>query len=92
MNKEILYTIPLSGDFELRPLRWALGLSREELAVELGVSFNTIGRWERGVSSVNKSARKHLERLLRKFGITTHKFIVDPLLYCDKERVGKTTH
>jgi DNA-binding transcriptional regulator YiaG len=76
----LIYTFPLRENISLRPLRVALGLSREELAVELGASFHTINAWERGRYPINKAARKHLERLLRQRGITGDKFLVDPML------------
>lgn len=36
------------GPKELRVLRTSLGMSRTELANELGVSFETLVKWERG--------------------------------------------
>ena len=73
----IWYTFPLKKNIPLRPLRKALGMSREELAVQLGVSFDTVGRWERNGGGINKSARKHLERLILQKGVTSQKFSVD---------------
>jgi transcriptional regulator with XRE-family HTH domain len=77
--ESLIYTFPLSENLSLRPLRVALGLSREELAVELGTTFYRISAWERGRHPIDKAARKHLERLLRQRGITSDKFLVDPL-------------
>ena len=42
-------------------VRRQLGLSQEELAQELGVSFSTINRWENGKTIPFKLARKQFE-------------------------------
>lgn len=41
-----------------------LGLSQEQLAEALGVSRNTIGRWERGECAPNTDKLAELERML----------------------------
>lgn len=75
--ESIRYTFPLKKNIPLRPLRKALGMTREELALELGVCADSIGRWERGASPINKSARKQLEAVLRRRGIYRERFLVD---------------
>lgn len=57
--------IPASGS-ELRRLREALGLSRHELAVEVGYAPKTIARWESGQSTVREAAYKYLLGLMPK--------------------------
>jgi transcriptional regulator with XRE-family HTH domain len=42
-------------------VRHQLGISQEELAHELGVSFSTINRWENGKTTPFKLARKQFE-------------------------------
>lgn len=44
--------------------RRKLGLSQEQLAEALGVSRNTIGRWERGECAPNADKLTELERML----------------------------
>jgi len=44
----------------VKEVRRQLGLSQEELAYALGVSFATINRWENGKTSPSKLARTHL--------------------------------
>lgn len=44
--------------------RKKLGLSQEQLAEALGVSRNTIGRWERGEFAPNTDKLAELERML----------------------------
>jgi len=73
----IRYSFPLKKNIPLRPLRKALGMSREELAVQLGVSYDSVGRWERNGGPINKSALKHLERLIVQRGVTSQRFLVD---------------
>jgi len=41
----------------VKEVRRQLGLSQEELAHELGVSFATINRWENGKTMPSKMAR-----------------------------------
>ncbi len=45
----------------IRKVRIQLGLSQEELARELGVSFATVNRWENGKTIPSKLARKQFE-------------------------------
>ncbi|MEW6498838.1 MAG: helix-turn-helix transcriptional regulator [Cyanobacteriota bacterium] len=43
-------------------LRNRLGLSQEKLAAKLGVSFNTVNRWENGHSKPSPMAMKLIEQ------------------------------
>jgi len=45
----------------VKEVRRQLGLSQEELAYALGVSFATINRWENGKTSPSKLARTHFK-------------------------------
>jgi DNA-binding transcriptional regulator YiaG len=45
----------------VKEVRRQLGLSQEELAHALGVSFATINRWENGKTSPSKLARTHFK-------------------------------
>jgi predicted ATPase/DNA-binding CsgD family transcriptional regulator/DNA-binding XRE family transcriptional regulator len=47
----------------LRELRSARGLSQEQMARQLGVSFATVNRWEGGKTAPSARARRELERL-----------------------------
>ncbi|WP_319525115.1 helix-turn-helix transcriptional regulator [uncultured Desulfosarcina sp.] len=47
----------------VRDVRQQLGLSQEELAHELGVSFSTINRWENGKTVPFKLARSQFNAL-----------------------------
>jgi type I restriction enzyme M protein len=48
---------------EIRSVRDSLGLSQEELAARLNVSFATINRWENGKSKPQKAQREAIEEL-----------------------------
>lgn len=50
----------------IKEVRLQLGLSQEELAHALGVSFASINRWENGKSSPSKLARAQFEAFCRK--------------------------
>jgi transcriptional regulator with XRE-family HTH domain len=50
---------------EIKQIRKWLGWSQEQLARELGLSFSTISRWERGVSSPSPAAERLLNALTK---------------------------
>ena len=50
---------------QLRTVRDSLGISQEELAARLGVSFATVNRWEGGKSTPQKAQAEKLEELLQ---------------------------
>jgi len=50
----------------IKEVRVQLGMSQEELAHALGVSFASINRWENGKSSPSKLARAQFDAFCRK--------------------------
>ena len=50
----------------IRQLRDKLGLSQENLAKELGVSFSTVNRWETGKSEPRSRAEEKILELIEK--------------------------
>lgn len=58
----------------LKTLRKKLGLSQEELAQKLGVSFTSVNRWENQQTKPSKLARRQIEALCREFDcqVPTH--------------------
>ncbi|HEY6295278.1 MAG TPA: helix-turn-helix transcriptional regulator, partial [Streptosporangiaceae bacterium] len=61
MNSEPLDAVPLAA--RLRLLRTRFGLSQEQLARRLGVSFATVNRWESGRSRPSARASLALAEL-----------------------------
>ena len=57
-QKDLLKTI--------KEVRTSLGLSQEDLAHALGVSFASINRWENGKNSPSKLARAQFDAFCRK--------------------------
>jgi type I restriction enzyme M protein len=53
----------------LRSIRAQLGVTQEELAERLGVSFATVNRWEGGANAPQKAARTAIEALALEAGI-----------------------
>lgn len=51
----------------LKSLRKKLGLSQEELAQKLGVSFTSVNRWENQQTKPSKLARRQIETLCKEF-------------------------
>ena len=51
----------------LKSLRQQLGLSQEELAQRLGVSFTSVNRWENQQTKPSKLARRQIEALCKEF-------------------------
>ncbi len=50
----------------VKNVRTTLGLSQEELAHELGVSFSTINRWENKQTKPIKLARRQFEAFCKR--------------------------
>jgi putative transcriptional regulator len=50
----------------VKEVRNQLGLSQEDLARELGVSFATVNRWENGQSKPSKLAKAQLDAFCAK--------------------------
>ena len=50
----------------IKSIRQKLGLSQEELAQKLGVSFTSVNRWENGQTKPSKLARRQIEALCKK--------------------------
>ncbi len=52
----------------VRELRERTGLTQEQFASKLGVTFPTINRWEHGRTRPSPLALKQIENLLRELG------------------------
>ncbi len=50
----------------IKSIRQKLGVSQEELAQRLGVSFTSVNRWENGQTKPSKLARRQLDILCKK--------------------------
>ena len=50
----------------VKEVRDQLGLSQEDLARELGVSFATVNRWENGRGTPSPLAMRHIEELMER--------------------------
>lgn len=50
----------------IKSTRQQLGLSQEELAHRLGVSFTSVNRWENGQTKPSKLAKKQIDLLCKK--------------------------
>lgn len=59
---------PFKGN--VREIRGRLGLSQEELAHEIGVSLSTVQRWEKNGTQPSRLARRELDRILQRQGMT----------------------
>lgn len=55
----------------IKAIRQKLGLSQEELAQKLGVSFTSVNRWENGQTIPSKLARRQIEALCKKLNCQT---------------------
>ncbi|MEH2238602.1 helix-turn-helix domain-containing protein [Nostoc sp.] len=52
----------------IRDLRLAFGLTQEQFAAQLGVTYSTINRWENGRSKPSPLAMEKIEGMLEKMG------------------------
>ncbi len=55
---------------DIKVLRERLGMTQEQLAREVGVSFKTVNRWERGKSKPSPMASKILAGLQKQYSDT----------------------
>jgi DNA-binding transcriptional regulator YiaG len=69
MNKHptLVLTQPKCGKL-IRDIRLNLGLSQEEFASLIGVTFSTVNRWENGHAKPSRLAAKNLEKQLLEMG------------------------
>jgi|AntAceMinimDraft_15_1070371.scaffolds.fasta_scaffold72890_1 DNA-binding XRE family transcriptional regulator len=58
----------MSNEQKLKAIRKEKGWSQERLAREIGVSFQTIHRWETGKFQPSQLAQEKIDRLLEKEG------------------------
>jgi len=63
----------------IRTLRQRLGLSQEKFAAKLGVSFQTVNRWERGRAKPSQLAMNAIRQKLSEME-GTERDLIDPYL------------
>lgn len=51
---------------EIKELRARLGLTQESIAHQLGVSYQTVNRWENGLTKPSNMAIEKLKKLINK--------------------------
>lgn len=51
---------------KIRDLRAALGLTQEQFAAKIGVTFSTVNRWENGKGKPSPLAMKQIQQLAKK--------------------------
>ncbi len=52
----------------VRTIRSRIGLTQEQLAAKLGVTFGSVNRWENGHVTPSRLALRQIEDLLRSMG------------------------
>ena len=67
IKKTLSLKQPEVGNF-IRELRIFFGLTQEEFASHLGVTFPTVNRWENGRNQPSKMAIRQLEKMLVDMG------------------------
>lgn len=67
INKPLAMKQPEVGQI-IRDLRLLVGLTQEQFAATLGVTFSTINRWENGHSKPSPLAMGKIEGILEKMG------------------------
>ncbi len=55
---------------KVKELRKKMGWAQEDMAREIGVSLSTVQRWEGKGAKPTRLARRELQRLFRKAGIS----------------------
>jgi transcriptional regulator with XRE-family HTH domain len=67
IKKKIIIEQPQIGLF-IQDIRLLMGLTQEEFAVIIGVTFPTVNRWENGHTKPSKLAFQQIEILVDKLG------------------------
>ncbi|MBD2435325.1 DNA-binding transcriptional regulator [Nostoc sp. FACHB-110] len=67
IQKRIIINQPKIGQL-IQEIRQLMGLTQEEFAIILGVTFPTVNRWENGHTNPSKLAVKQIEVLIEKLG------------------------
>lgn len=67
IQKKIIIEQPRMG-LLIQEIRQSMGLTQEEFAVIIGVTFPTVNRWENGHTKPSKLAVQQIEALLDKLG------------------------
>ena len=52
--------------YKIRELRSKLGLTQEQFAAKVGVTFSTVNRWENGKGNPSPLAMRQIEGLIEK--------------------------
>ena len=53
---------------KIKDLRSKLGLTQEQFAAKVGVTFSTVNRWESGKSKPSPLAMRQIEELMERTG------------------------
>ncbi len=67
IQKKIIIEQPEMG-LLIQEIRQSMGLTQEEFAIIIGVTFPTVNRWENGHTKPSKLAVQQIEALLDKLG------------------------
>lgn len=67
VKKPLTMNQPQIGQL-IRELRLEIGLTQEQFAAELGVTYSSMNRWENGRSKPSPLAMQKVEGMLRQMG------------------------
>jgi DNA-binding transcriptional regulator YiaG len=67
VKKPLVINQPEVGNL-IRELRLAIGLTQEQFAAVLGVTYPTVNRWERGRAKPSPMAMKLIKEILHDLG------------------------
>jgi len=73
---------------EILAIRKKMGLSQEDFAAKIGVSFMTVSRWERGISNPLRLAENKLAEIARELSLHN---ISNPLEIIPKNNPKKSS-
>lgn len=66
-NRPLAMSQPKIGNF-IREIRLETGLTQEQFAAHLGVTYSSINRWENGRSKLSPLAVQKIEGILEQIG------------------------
>ncbi|WP_341531412.1 helix-turn-helix transcriptional regulator (plasmid) [Nostoc sp. UHCC 0302] len=75
IKKPLVIEQPKLGQL-IHELRTGAGLTQEQFATHLGVTYSTVNRWENGRSKLSPLAMQKIENLLQEMGKQGQKLLI----------------
>ena len=89
INKPISIKQPEAGKL-IREMRAHVGLTQEQLALHLGVTYSTMNRWENGRGNPSPLAIQKIEQMLEQMG--TYGQELSAKYFLEQAKINQSSH